>query len=488
MVGRSNIGAGMCVGTSAVYRRKAIQEAGGPPRVNGTEDVRQGLLLMKYGYKIKYLPLVLSIGLSPNTIQGYFRQHMRWCEGSTETIFSKYFFQAKMGFLARLVYISNFTFYLSSALTILVSFHILTLLNFHYNELNFRNVIWFIPEILLAFVFPFFYRINKPKLGLYLAANVQIFTYWYTFIMFILKILFKVKTEWISANQMSQNVDRHFSRMTVITTLLFSIFTLSFIYVLVSTGNNLFFIEKTGLLMFWIIYSLTIQFILICYIQLDSIGKLLKNYRISLISFRYYYKYILLSLIPFLLSLIALFLGIFIYFLRINFDILPKNYIKPSEQLEMKLIISSPVSSPISYSEIEKETIKDIKSNNEVVKEEKKIEPANRIISKYLYSIQGGESLSKGYRSIIQKYINSQNIFIENYQKIYVETNLIQSDTRVNRIINENERVEVSRERLEYLIFLSKNISSIEIYEWKRIAQSVDFSADFSRVETLFKK
>jgi len=57
-VARSNIGAPICCGTSAVYRRAGLIEAGGFVQIEHSEDVYTGIALRRQGFRTIYIPSV----------------------------------------------------------------------------------------------------------------------------------------------------------------------------------------------------------------------------------------------------------------------------------------------------------------------------------------------------------------------------------------------------------------------------------------------
>ena len=74
---RSRVGATICCGSNAIYRRSAINDIGGPVQVPHSEDARTGFALMCKGYQVKYVPVILAIGLCPSNIHSYFHQQHR---------------------------------------------------------------------------------------------------------------------------------------------------------------------------------------------------------------------------------------------------------------------------------------------------------------------------------------------------------------------------------------------------------------------------
>lgn len=177
---RDRFDAAICVGTSAIYRRAAIMSVGGTPKVWGTEDVRTGLAITRGGYKVKYIPLIVSIGTSPGTLQDYFRQHNRWCSGSIQILFD-YYFNAKLSFFGRIIYLLNPLYYISEALAPILVFHFIALIAFQPNTIAIYNSLLFMPKILFElFLMPVVFRNHKTRLGSKLAAMNNIFAYFYT--------------------------------------------------------------------------------------------------------------------------------------------------------------------------------------------------------------------------------------------------------------------------------------------------------------------
>jgi cellulose synthase (UDP-forming) len=86
---RERLGLAGCSGSCAVYRRRAIDDIGGFPLVECSEDVNTGLLTLNAGYHIRYVPLVLSQGVCPEKLQTFFTQQYRWALGGIELVFTR---------------------------------------------------------------------------------------------------------------------------------------------------------------------------------------------------------------------------------------------------------------------------------------------------------------------------------------------------------------------------------------------------------------
>ncbi|GAB98874.1 putative glycosyltransferase [Gordonia namibiensis NBRC 108229] len=83
---RDRIGAANCVGTSAIYRRSALDRVGGFAEIEHSEDLHTGRHVQQAGYTIRYVPVVLSRGLCPSDLAGFLNQQYRWCQGTLTPI------------------------------------------------------------------------------------------------------------------------------------------------------------------------------------------------------------------------------------------------------------------------------------------------------------------------------------------------------------------------------------------------------------------
>lgn len=82
MPGRDYWGAAYFVGTGCVFRRRALDEAGGFARGSITEDLLTSLKIYRCGWASRYHNERLSTGLAPNDLSNYRSQKLRWCSGN----------------------------------------------------------------------------------------------------------------------------------------------------------------------------------------------------------------------------------------------------------------------------------------------------------------------------------------------------------------------------------------------------------------------
>ncbi|MGO9294908.1 MAG: glycosyltransferase [Streptosporangiaceae bacterium] len=119
-VGRDRLDASICVGTCAVYRRRALEAQGGTTLIAYAEDVHTGLDVRRQGWRLSYVPVILATGVCPAGLNAFFRQQYRWCTGSTSTVLTSRLWSVPMSIPARLTYISGFCYYLFTGMSVFV--------------------------------------------------------------------------------------------------------------------------------------------------------------------------------------------------------------------------------------------------------------------------------------------------------------------------------------------------------------------------------
>jgi cellulose synthase (UDP-forming) len=107
--------AAICVGTCAVYRRSGLNRSGGFAQIGHSEDVHTGVNLLKVGFVVRYVPIVVSKGLCPDTLSGFLNQQYRWCSGSMSLLADRNFHRAPLSIKQRLSFWSGFLYYISTA-------------------------------------------------------------------------------------------------------------------------------------------------------------------------------------------------------------------------------------------------------------------------------------------------------------------------------------------------------------------------------------
>lgn len=86
--GRNRFNAAFCVGTNVAFRRAAIDSIGGMYTDSKSEDVWTSLMLHEEGWRSVYIPTILAIGDTPETIEDFCKQQQRWATGGFEILFT----------------------------------------------------------------------------------------------------------------------------------------------------------------------------------------------------------------------------------------------------------------------------------------------------------------------------------------------------------------------------------------------------------------
>ena len=84
--GKDGHDAMFCCGTNVVFRRAALDDAGGFPERSLTEDFELSLRLHERGWRSAYVAEVLARGLGPEDMASYVGQQHRWARGCLSAI------------------------------------------------------------------------------------------------------------------------------------------------------------------------------------------------------------------------------------------------------------------------------------------------------------------------------------------------------------------------------------------------------------------
>jgi len=84
--GKNRFNAAFCVGTNVVFRRSAVDEIGGIWQESKSEDVWTSMKLHERGWRSVYIGLELAVGHTPETIETYTKQQLRWATGGFEIL------------------------------------------------------------------------------------------------------------------------------------------------------------------------------------------------------------------------------------------------------------------------------------------------------------------------------------------------------------------------------------------------------------------
>lgn len=113
--GKNRFNAAFCVGTNVVFRRNAIADIGGIYQESKSEDIWTSILLHERGWRSIYTGAVLAVGDTPETVEAYTKQQLRWATGGFEILFRHNPFSRKRNLTTdqRIQYFATSTFYLN---------------------------------------------------------------------------------------------------------------------------------------------------------------------------------------------------------------------------------------------------------------------------------------------------------------------------------------------------------------------------------------
>jgi cellulose synthase (UDP-forming) len=177
--GKNRFNAAFCVGTNVVFRRKAIESIGGIYQASKSEDIWTSVLLHEKGYQSVYIPNVLAVGRTPDTIKAYSMQQLRWATGGFEVLlhYRPLSRKRRLTIDQKLQYFGTSTYYLNGIAAFLLLllpplqiFFNLTPVNLHISTLTWALYYcgFYVMQIVVAF-----YTMGGFKLETLMLANAS---------------------------------------------------------------------------------------------------------------------------------------------------------------------------------------------------------------------------------------------------------------------------------------------------------------------------
>lgn len=180
---RDRYKAAICAGTNLVYRRAAVEAAGGFARVPIGEDVHSGVKLWDAGYETRYLPLCLAKGVAPTDFASLANQQTRWCRSSMLLMIDGHFQNAAFTWEQRAAFWAAFLYYMSSAALLIVGpFPAIAMLWFFPGRIFPHNYLFMVPALAATlFVFPAIIRGWLPTIYRVCLINscCHLYAIWY---------------------------------------------------------------------------------------------------------------------------------------------------------------------------------------------------------------------------------------------------------------------------------------------------------------------
>jgi cellulose synthase (UDP-forming) len=170
-VSRDKLGAPICVGTCAIYRRSGLVKSGGFAQIGHSEDVHTGVNLMKVGFRTMYVPVVLAKGLCPDKLASFISQQYRWCAGSMSLLRDKNFHDSPLTYRQRMCFFTGFGYYISTAVGIFtLPLPTIVMVWFLPDHIKLSNFFWLIPTFVM---YPLIRAMHKTG---WTPATIRVYT------------------------------------------------------------------------------------------------------------------------------------------------------------------------------------------------------------------------------------------------------------------------------------------------------------------------
>jgi cellulose synthase (UDP-forming) len=249
-VARDQLGAPICCGSNAIYRRKALDAIGGTVQMDHSEDMYTGFALAEKGWRIKYVPVILALGFCPDDMHAYFHQQHRWCSGNISLMLDKVFWKSKLSFAQKMCFVSGFMYYLSHFFTILLSFQVFFLLFYFRSYISLWSAAPFIPCIIFTFIAVPFFRTARQRFGGYLARHSHVYSYTYA----SLSGLMKKSVGWQPTNTKTSSISNAYMQQLKLVALYLMLYV-GLIGFSISRGVFAIYNANYYLLLFWVFYT-----------------------------------------------------------------------------------------------------------------------------------------------------------------------------------------------------------------------------------------
>jgi cellulose synthase/poly-beta-1,6-N-acetylglucosamine synthase-like glycosyltransferase len=182
-VSRDRWAAAICVGSNAIYRRKALEPFGGTAPIAYSEDVHTGFMVTDAGWRVRYVPLCLAKGVCPPDVKSFFVQQYRWGLGSLTLFMNRKFWSSNLTHMQKLCYLSGMMFYMAAGMGVIFTILPGLLLVTCYPDLvRYYNVIFSLPSFIFGLMILKFW--TKQPFGVYALKAKAIANHAYLFALY----------------------------------------------------------------------------------------------------------------------------------------------------------------------------------------------------------------------------------------------------------------------------------------------------------------
>lgn len=250
--GRASSNSMICVGTNALYRREALKKGGGFYQIEHSEDAHTGLLVVKQGYKLSYIPVTLARGYCPSNFKAVYKQRSRWCRGAMGMLGTRMFWETRSSFASFVSYFSGFIYYIGSFVVLLAALHTLYLLQLPSTSSTI-DAVFFLPGVIFLFLSTTLYY--APRFSFSMLGSQLFFAFTYAYSI-LLAVVFRKNEPWTPTGA-KQNKNNNYNMLIAIILLYCSVYLSCLLYILLS-GKFTFRLSRV-ILLFWAVYSAASQ-------------------------------------------------------------------------------------------------------------------------------------------------------------------------------------------------------------------------------------
>ncbi len=272
-VARDRLGGAHCCGTCAMYRRSALASIGGFVQMGHSEDAHTGFGITSAGYVVRYLPIILSVGMCPEEPYSFFHQQHRWCLGNVVMIFDAKFWRAKLPWRVKFCYLTGFMYNMQFPFFILFSLQLFWTLFLYNDYISFAGASLFYPYIIFSILCVAFFPLSRLYPSHFVAQVFKAYVNTHA----ILSVLFNISVGWVATGAKHTKISPAFRQTTAIVTAYIAFYTL-LILLAVRTGDLHLFQFKYWSVQFWIFWNFALTLLL--FLQLRrTIRDMKKNVR-----------------------------------------------------------------------------------------------------------------------------------------------------------------------------------------------------------------
>jgi cellulose synthase/poly-beta-1,6-N-acetylglucosamine synthase-like glycosyltransferase len=257
-VARDRFDAAICCGSNAIYRREALLSIGGPKQVTASEDSRTGFALLNNGWKTRYIPVILAIGMCPDNIYAYFHQQHRWVRGRSELVLSSEFRNSKLSWKIKLCNISGFLSFVLRPLELILSFQAIYLLFLYNQQANFNGAfLLFFGWVFYSFILYPLYHLTPFKKEVFFASMIQIVASTHS----VVSVIMGKSIAWIPTNAKHTTISNAFTQGILILAVYVSVYLGALLILIYNQGTDIVLSTDGGGVKFWIVWNVILAVI-----------------------------------------------------------------------------------------------------------------------------------------------------------------------------------------------------------------------------------